>query len=116
VNNAIFVLEAREAALLSMVAAFSRAGSQAASRARKRAVSHAKSNLRLRPAATRMALMASPAWLVLGEAVAIHIDRKMIENGVYQTAQAHPILRGGGPADYFEIDAAQLFKLERPQD
>ena len=40
----------------------------------------------------------------------------MIEDGVYQTAQAHPILRGGGPADYFEISEAQLFKLERPRD
>lgn len=34
--------------------------SQAAMRARKSAVSHATSNLRLCPAATRMALMASP--------------------------------------------------------
>lgn len=59
---------------------------------------------------------ALPAWLMLGEAIAIHIDRKMIEDGVYQTAQAHPILRGGGPADYFEIGAAHLFKLERPRD
>lgn len=55
-----------------------------------------------------------PAWLVLGEAVAIHIDRQLIKDGVYQTAQARPILRGGGPADYFEISAEQLFRLERP--
>ncbi|WP_248796250.1 flavin reductase family protein [Pseudomonas sp. MWU13-2105] len=57
---------------------------------------------------------ALPAWLVLGEVVAIHIDQQLIKDGVYQTAQAHPILRGGGPADYFEIGAEQLFKLERP--
>ncbi|MEC3947966.1 flavin reductase family protein [Sphingobium sp. HWE2-09] len=57
---------------------------------------------------------AVPAWLVLGEAVAIHIDRTMIEDGVYQTTRARPILRGGGPADYFEIDAGQLFRLDRP--
>jgi hypothetical protein len=53
---------------------------------------------------------------VLCEAVAIHIDRQLIKDGVYQTAQARPILRGGGPADYFEIGAGQLFTLERPGD
>ncbi|MGX1183969.1 flavin reductase family protein [Pseudomonas brassicacearum] len=57
---------------------------------------------------------ALPAWLVLGEVIAIHIDQQLIKDGVYQTAQARPILRGGGPADYFEIGAEQLFTLERP--
>ncbi|MBW6527317.1 flavin reductase family protein [Sphingomonas sp. RHCKR7] len=55
-----------------------------------------------------------PSWLVLGEAVAIHLDRALLEDGVYQTARARPITRGGGPADYFEITAEQLFRLERP--
>ncbi|MXP27358.1 flavin reductase family protein [Porphyrobacter algicida] len=53
-------------------------------------------------------------WLVIGEAVAIHIDTGMIEAGVYQTALAHPIMRGGGPADYFEITPDRLFKMKRP--
>jgi flavin reductase (DIM6/NTAB) family NADH-FMN oxidoreductase RutF len=53
-------------------------------------------------------------WLVIGEAVGIHIDRTMLENGVYQTARARPITRGGGPADYFEITEDALFKLGRP--
>ncbi|MBC9032867.1 flavin reductase family protein [Sphingomonas sp. JC676] len=53
-------------------------------------------------------------WLVMGEAVAIHIDRAMLENGVYQTARPHPILRGGGPADYFEITEGALFRMRRP--
>ena len=53
-------------------------------------------------------------WLVLGEAVGIHIDAAMLEDGVYQTARAHPILRGGGPADYFEITQDRLFKMRRP--
>jgi flavin reductase (DIM6/NTAB) family NADH-FMN oxidoreductase RutF len=35
-------------------------------------------------------------WLVMGEAVGIHIDRTLIEDGVYQTAKAGAILRGGG--------------------
>jgi flavin reductase (DIM6/NTAB) family NADH-FMN oxidoreductase RutF len=53
-------------------------------------------------------------WLVLGEAVAIHIDAAMLEDGVYQTARAEPILRGGGPADYFAITEDSLFKMRRP--
>ena len=53
-------------------------------------------------------------WLVLGEAVGIHIDAAMLEDGIYQTARAHPITRGGGPADYFEITDAALFRMWRP--
>ena len=53
-------------------------------------------------------------WLVIGEAVGIHIDLAMLEDGVYQTARPHPITRGGGPADYFEITQDQLFRMKRP--
>ena len=53
-------------------------------------------------------------WLVLGEVVAAHIAKHLIVNGVYQTAAAAPILRGGGPADYFEIGPQQLFHMWRP--
>ena len=53
-------------------------------------------------------------WLVLGEAVAIHIDPAMLDDGVYQTARGEPILRGGGPADYFAITEESLFKMRRP--
>ena len=53
-------------------------------------------------------------WLVIGEVVGIHIDRAMLDDGVYQTARAHPILRGGGPADYFEITEAARFAMKRP--
>lgn len=52
--------------------------------------------------------------MVFGEAVMIHIDPAMLDDGVYQTARARPIMRGGGPADYFEVTQAQLFKLRRP--
>jgi flavin reductase (DIM6/NTAB) family NADH-FMN oxidoreductase RutF len=54
-------------------------------------------------------------WLVIGEAIGIHIDRAMLEDGVYQTARGHPISRGGGPADYFETREDALFKLQRPR-
>lgn len=54
-------------------------------------------------------------WLVLGEVVAIHIARRLVRDGVYDTAAAQPILRGGGPADYFEITPDRLFKMSRPR-
>lgn len=54
-------------------------------------------------------------WLVIGEAVGIHLDRAMLEDGVYQTARARPILRGGGPADYFEARKDALFRMGRPR-
>ncbi|TWI47282.1 flavin reductase (DIM6/NTAB) family NADH-FMN oxidoreductase RutF [Pseudomonas duriflava] len=54
-------------------------------------------------------------WLVLGEVVGVHIDTALLVDGVYQTAQARPILRGGGPADYFEISQDSLFRMNRPQ-
>ena len=53
-------------------------------------------------------------WMVFGEAVMIHIDPALLEDGLYQTARAHPISRGGGPADYFEAREDALFKMRRP--
>ena len=55
------------------------------------------------------------SWLTLGEVVAVHIARGSLKDGVYDTANAGHVLRGGGPADYFEIGPAQLFKLHRPR-
>lgn len=54
------------------------------------------------------------SWLVLGEVVGVHIDTRLLKAGVYDTAAAEHILRGGGPADYFTIGAEQLFKMRRP--
>jgi flavin reductase (DIM6/NTAB) family NADH-FMN oxidoreductase RutF len=54
------------------------------------------------------------SWLTLGEAVAIHIDKALIENGAYDTVRAEPIVRGGGPADYFTIGEGQRFRMTRP--
>jgi len=53
-----------------------------------------------------------PSWLILGEVVAVHIAEHLLKNGIYDTAAAEPILRGGGPADYFEL--GNLFKMGRP--
>lgn len=55
-----------------------------------------------------------PTWLVLGEVVAVHIAKSMLKDGIYDTATAEHILRGGGPADYFKIDPNSLFKMYRP--
>ncbi|MBK6469510.1 MAG: flavin reductase family protein [Betaproteobacteria bacterium] len=56
----------------------------------------------------------TPAWLTLGEVVAVHIARELLVDGIYDTAAAHPVLRGGGPADYFEITAETRFRMRRP--
>lgn len=56
-----------------------------------------------------------PTWLVLGEVVGVHIDRALLKDGVYDTANAGHILRGGGPADYFTIGPEQLFRMHRPK-
>src|SRR3989338_8631506 len=53
-------------------------------------------------------------WLVLGEVVAVHIDKALLKDGVYDTANAGHILRGGGPADYFTVGPEQLFCMHRP--
>ena len=54
-------------------------------------------------------------WLVLGEVVGVHIRADLLVDGVYDTAGADHILRGGGPADYFTLGPAQLFKMFRPR-
>ncbi len=55
-----------------------------------------------------------PSWLVLGEVVAIHIAKASLRDGVYDTAAADHILRGGGSGDYFTIGPEQLFRMKRP--
>ena len=54
-------------------------------------------------------------WMVFGEVVGVHIARHLLKDGVYQTADAEPILRGGGPADYFGISPDKSFQMYRPK-
>ncbi|HXB79641.1 MAG TPA: flavin reductase family protein [Bradyrhizobium sp.] len=54
------------------------------------------------------------AWLTLGEVVAVHIDKTMIKDGVYQTALARPIVRAGRKGDYFVIRQDAMFEMTRP--
>lgn len=54
-------------------------------------------------------------WLVLGEVVGVYIARGLLSDSGYATAAARPVMRGGGPADYFEIAEAAMFRLARPK-
>lgn len=53
-------------------------------------------------------------WLVLGEVVGIHIAETLLEEGIYQTAKAQPILRAGGPTAYYGISDEHRFDMVRP--
>ena len=53
-------------------------------------------------------------WLTLGEVVAVHIDKALIKDGVYQTALARPIVRAGRRGEYFEIKPDAMFEMVRP--
>jgi flavin reductase (DIM6/NTAB) family NADH-FMN oxidoreductase RutF len=54
------------------------------------------------------------AWLVLGEVVVVHIDERVLVDGVFDTLAADPLLRGGGPADYFAITEERRLRMDRP--
>lgn len=66
--------------------------------------------LRLQDAAGK----ALEAWMVLGEVIGVHIAPHLVASGTYDTVAGTPILRGGGPADYFTISEAQRFSMRRP--
>lgn len=57
---------------------------------------------------------ATAGWLTLGEVVMVHISDEALVDGTYRTVATHPILRGGGPTDYFEITEAARFGMRRP--
>ncbi|MET0853450.1 MAG: flavin reductase family protein [Microterricola sp.] len=57
----------------------------------------------------------SAGVLTIGEVVAVHIDEELLQDGIYQTALAHPVLRGGGPTAYFEVLADGRFDMRRPR-
>jgi flavin reductase (DIM6/NTAB) family NADH-FMN oxidoreductase RutF len=58
--------------------------------------------------------VAAESWLVLGEAVAIHIDKKILKDGVFDTFNANIILRAGGPTAYAQIKPDSRFDMKRP--
>ena len=52
--------------------------------------------------------------MVFGEVVGVHIDRALLHEGIYQTAAADPLLRGGGPSTYFRIREEDRIDMRRP--
>jgi flavin reductase (DIM6/NTAB) family NADH-FMN oxidoreductase RutF len=66
-------------------------------------------------AADRVAESPIDTWLVMGEVVAVHIARHLLnEDGIYQTALAEPVLRAGGPSAYYGVSEDLRFDLTRP--
>lgn len=55
-------------------------------------------------------------WFVYGEVVYAHIRKDMLVDGVYDTVKGQPVLRGGGLADYFEIQESSRFAMRKPED
>lgn len=55
------------------------------------------------------------SWFIIGEVVGVHIDRSLIQEGLYNTSAANPILRGGGPGDYFSLGEESKFQMMRPK-
>ncbi|MBN4665465.1 flavin reductase family protein [Pandoraea nosoerga] len=53
-------------------------------------------------------------WLALGQVVGVHIRREYLgEDGLFDTAKAHPVMRAGYLGDYAEI--GPMFDLRRPK-
>jgi len=55
------------------------------------------------------------SWVVFGEVVAVHIEKDLLVDGVYQSAAAHPITRLGRMGDYAELRADAMFEMKRPR-
>lgn len=53
------------------------------------------------------------AWMTFGQVVGVHIDEAFLVDGVYDTALARPVMRGGGPSAYYEV--GERFDLGRPR-
>ncbi|MEH2512313.1 flavin reductase (DIM6/NTAB) family NADH-FMN oxidoreductase RutF [Nitrobacteraceae bacterium AZCC 1564] len=55
------------------------------------------------------------AWVTFGEVVAVYIDKSLIKDGVYQTAEAYPVLRAGRRGDYVQVRPDAMFEMIRPR-
>ena len=53
------------------------------------------------------------SWMTFGQVVGVHIDEACLVDGIYDTALARPVMRGGGPSAYFEV--GRRFDLGRPR-
>ncbi len=55
------------------------------------------------------------SWLVLGEVAAVHISRRLLRDGVFDTFGAGIVLRGGGLTAYARIGPENRFDMKRPR-
>ena len=53
------------------------------------------------------------AWLMLGEIVGVHIARRPLRDGVFNTFVARVVLRAGGLTAYAEIGPGARFDVRR---
>jgi flavin reductase (DIM6/NTAB) family NADH-FMN oxidoreductase RutF len=53
-------------------------------------------------------------WLVLAEVIAVHIAKRMLKDGIFDTFNAGIVLRAGGPSAYAEIKPDSRFDMVRP--
>ncbi|MCI0754605.1 flavin reductase family protein [Teichococcus vastitatis] len=54
-------------------------------------------------------------WLVIGEVVGVHIDKRLLKDGIFDTFAAGVILRAGGPSAYAAIGPENRFDMQRPR-
>jgi flavin reductase (DIM6/NTAB) family NADH-FMN oxidoreductase RutF len=54
------------------------------------------------------------AWMAIGEVVAVHLDRDCIDDGMFRTELAGPIMRAGYASEYWAIGKAGKFEMWRP--
>ncbi|MFP3710343.1 flavin reductase family protein, partial [Paraburkholderia sp. SIMBA_009] len=58
--------------------------------------------------------VATPATLVLGEVIAVHIRHDLLKDGIFDTFGAGIILRAGGPSAYVHVRPDSRFDIARP--
>ncbi len=53
-------------------------------------------------------------WLVIGEVVAVHIDKALLKDGIYDTFNSGVVMRAGGPSAYSALLPESRFDMKRP--
>lgn len=56
----------------------------------------------------------TPGTLVLGEVVAVHIDTRLLVDGLFDTFGAGLVMRAGGPTAYAAVGPEARFDMARP--
>lgn len=52
--------------------------------------------------------------LVIGQVVGVHLAKRYLRDGLFHTAEAHPIMRAGYRGQYFTLSPAQEVTISRP--